>query len=114
MNKPYVVPSTARRDLWIGIGVAAALLAAILFGLKSLSTGVASSTLTGVVVEKTFTPYREEQITFGQGGIHSRKIDGKYVLECDVEGKRYLVPVDKATYQLRKVGDRYLFARPRE
>ena len=113
MNTPYVVPSTARRDLLLGLAIAIALLALIGFAMKNLSGGVSSSTINGKVVNKSYTPCHEEQVTFGRGGVKARQRDGEYVLECEAEGRTYLVPVEQGTYLMLKVGDHHLFARPR-
>lgn len=114
MKQPYVVPSTRRRDLLIGLGIGVVLVAMLWWVVINLGSGVAGVTLEGTVVEKHFTPRQEEQVTFGKRGVESRKIDGEYVLECDVKGKRYLVTVEKKVYQSRKIGDSLHFARPIE
>lgn len=112
MKQPYVVPSTARRDFLIGLAVGLILLGFAALGFMKMGGGIAGSTLDGVVSNKTFTRYEDAQVTFGKGGVH--QIEGEYVLECDVKGHAYLVSVDKDTYNAKKVGDRYIFARPRE
>lgn len=114
MNKPYVVPSTARRDFFIGLAAAAVMLGLVLFAVLHLSNGISGSTLTGNIVEKHFTPLKEERITIGKGGLNARQTDGEYVLECMAKGRAYLVTVDKQTYQAKKVGDTFLFSRPKE
>lgn len=114
MKQPYVVPSTARRDLLIGLSVGLALLAVLVFTVMNLGSGVAGVTLKGTVVDKHFTPFKEEQVTFGKRGVQARQIDGEYVLECDVNGRRYLVTVEKDLYEGRKIGDTFYFARPPE
>jgi hypothetical protein len=114
MSNPYVVPSTTRRDLLVGLAIAAVFLALIVFAIKTLSGGVSSSTIDGRIVKKSFTPYHEEQVTFGRGGVQARKRDGEYLFECEAEGRIYLVEVEKSTYQTRNVGDHHLFGRPRK
>jgi hypothetical protein len=114
MKSPYVVPSTARRDLWIGLAAGAVFLALILLAVMNMANGISGSTLNGKIVEKHFTPLQEERVTLGKGGLSTRQSDGEYVLECVAKGRAYLVTVDKETYQAKKVGDTFLFARPRE
>lgn len=114
MNQPYVVPNTGRRDLFIGLAVGVLLLGLVVFAVMNMSGGVAGSTLTGKIVEKTYVPFEEEQVTFGKKGVHARKTDGEYTLECDVQGRHYWVTVDKATYMSKKVGDTFFFSRPRK
>jgi len=112
MKQPYVVPSTARRDFFIGLAIGLTLLTLALFGFKQMAGGIAGATLDGKVIAKNFTPFEEKQVTFGKGGVH--QIEGEYVLECDVKGRVYLVTVGKETYNAKKVGDGFIFARPRE
>ncbi|MEI7957918.1 MAG: hypothetical protein WCI40_02325 [Verrucomicrobiota bacterium] len=112
MNQPYVVPSSARRDLLIGLAVGLVVMALIIFGVVSMAGGVTGTTLNGKIVAKNFTPFEEKQVTFGKGGVHQR--DGDYVLECEAKGRLYLVAVDKETYNATKVGGPYLFPRPKE
>ena len=112
MNKPYVVPSTARRDLLIGLAIGLALMALILFGVMKMAGGVTGMTLDGKIVAKHFTPYKEAEVTFGKGGV--RRKEGDYVLECEAKGRVYLVSVDEKTYQAVQVGGQFLFPRPQE
>jgi len=113
-KQPYVVPSTARRDFLIGLAVGMAILTLATFGVMHMANGVVGSTMDGKIVAKNFTPRKEEQVTFGKGGVHTRQIDGDYELECDVKGRIYLVFVDKDTYNHAQVGQHYLFPRPKE
>jgi len=112
MNQPYIVPSTVRRDLLIGLAVGLAIMVIIVFGVMKMAGGIAGSTLNGKIVAKHFTPFEETQVTFGKGGVHQQ--DGNYVLECEAKGRLYLVAVDKETYNATKVGGCYLFPRPKE
>jgi len=112
MKQPYVVPSTARRDLLIGLVIGVAIMTLLILGIMKMAGGVAGITLDGKIVAKHFTPYEEKQVTFGKGGV--RQKDGDYVLECEAGGRLYLVYVDKETYQVAKEGGHYLFPRPRE
>lgn len=112
MKTPYIVPSTARRDVFMGLAVGLAIMVVIVFGVIKMAGGVAGSTLNGKIVGRNFTPYEEQQVTLGKGGVHQR--DGDYVLECEAKGRLYLVPVDKKTYQATQVGGYYLFPRPKE
>ncbi|MCX6968216.1 MAG: hypothetical protein NTZ46_10665 [Verrucomicrobia bacterium] len=112
MKQPYVVPSTARRDLCLGLAGGLVLMALAVFGFMKMSGGVTGIILNGQIVAKHFTPFAEKQVSFGKGGV--RQIEGDYVLECDVKGRLYLVTVDKETYKAAQVGKQYLFPRPRE
>ena len=79
MKQPYVVPSTARRDLAIGLAIGLALMALIVCGIMKMASGAVGSTLDGNIVSKHFTPYEETQVSFGKGGV--RQKEGDYILE---------------------------------
>ena len=112
MKQPYVVPSTARRDLLIGLAIGLAIMALCVLGVTQMAHGVTGSTLNGKIVDKHFTPFEEKQVTFGKGGVHPN--EGEYVLECEAKGRLYLVPVNKETYRVAKVGGKYIFPTPKE
>lgn len=112
MNQPYVVPSTARRDLLIGLAVGLAVMFAIIFGTSKMAGGVTGTTLDGKIVAKNVTPLVEKEVSFGKGGVRQR--DADYILECEAKGRVYLVTVDKETYHGTKVGGHFLFPRPKE
>jgi len=112
MKQPYIVPSTARRDLLLGLAAGFVIMALVVLGMMKMGGEVAGSTLNGKIVTKHFTPYEEKQVSIGKGGV--RQIDGEYILECEAKGRLYLVAVDKETYQAAKVGGNYLFPRPKE
>ena len=109
---PYVVPSTARRDLLIGLGIGALVLAFVVFGVLNMSGGIVGSALTGTITGKKFTPQPEEQVTIGKGGVYAHHIDGDYVLEVRVGKVDYEVAVEKKTYNAKKIGEQFIFPRP--
>ena len=47
-------------------------------------------------------------------GVHTKHIEGDYLLDIRAEGHTYTVAVDKKTYDGRKEGDRFTFPRPRD
>ena len=81
----------------------------------SRQEAAAANVLTGKVVGKAFTPRPEEEISFGSKGVHARKTKGEYVLKVQVphEQRTFDVPVDAATYEAARIGDRQTFLRPR-
>lgn len=115
---PVVVPKMSRRDWAFAISGGILLLGLILFGISQMSRGVAGSGITGIIVEKHFTPQPPEtQITIGRGGVHERQVDGTYRFIVRVpaeDGKIYTVWVDKNTYENRKIGGKFYFLRPKE
>ncbi len=119
MNPPtprVVLPSTSRRDTLIAIAVGVLLLIAVGYGVMSMSKPHASDNiLIGVVVEKQFTPQKEEQVSFSGRKLEGTKqIDGEYVLKVRVEkeNRTYDVPVEKPVYHGKQKGDKMEFVRP--
>lgn len=112
-----VVPSTTGRDALIAVLGGALILAFIAYGFVQFSGQAArakANKLTGVVIEKRFTPAPEQQITFGRKGLNAKQSDGEYLLKVRVEkegGREFEVPVEKAVYEVKKVGDSLTFLR---
>jgi hypothetical protein len=112
-----VLQDQSRRDvvvsgLWV-IGLAAVLG----FGFwkyASTSPSAYSNTLKGVILEKQFTPEREQLITYGRKGLKTKESDGEYLFKVRVPpGNTVMeVPVDRGLYQAKKVGDSVTFLRP--
>ena len=112
------MPDNTTRDA-ITAAVAGLLIVAFLvFGFLQFTGGqrkARSSTATGIVIEKAFTPRPEEQISFGQEGLKTKTLDGEYLLKVRVEaeGRTFEVPVEKEVYARTEVGDSMTFLRPR-
>lgn len=114
-KKVFVVPSTVKRDIVLGIIVAVLMLGFIALGLYTISHGSGSDTiLTGTITTKHFTPQPEEQVTVGAGGLDERKLAGEYTMEVYVESekKTFTVWVDKVDYDRYQPGDSFKFFRP--
>ncbi|MEI6349552.1 MAG: hypothetical protein WCP06_00425 [Verrucomicrobiota bacterium] len=109
---PFVVPSTTRRDLIVGLGIGAVILTFVVLGIMNMSGGVVGNTLTGTVTEKKFIPQAEEQVTIGKGGVHARHLDGEYLLFVRVGKADYEVEVEKKTYDAKQIGEPFIFPRP--
>jgi hypothetical protein len=111
-----VLPNTKRRDTLIAIVAGLLILSFVGYGIVWMSKPHESQNiLAGVIVEKQFTPRKEEQISFSGKRIEGvKQIDGDYVLKVRVEkeDRTYDVPVEKPVYQNRKVGDKMEFVRP--
>ena len=118
MNPPaprVIIASTTKRDAFIAIIAGLLVLAFVGYGILQMSRPVAGNKLTGVVVEKTFTPQKEQMIDFSGRKIErTREIDGEYVLKVRVEAENrvYEVPVEKPVYESKKEGDAMSFLRP--
>jgi hypothetical protein len=110
-----VLPSTTKRDALLAMVAGVLILGFVGYGVFELSRPVAGNKLTGVVVEKSFTPQKERQIDFTGGRIEkTREIEGEYLLKVRVEKENrvYEVPVEKTLYESRKAGDSITFVRP--
>jgi hypothetical protein len=112
---PRKIPSTSARDWLIGILAGVALLSFVALGIYTMSKRSAGKSLSGVVIEKNFTPQAETQITVGKSGLHQRQIEGDYTLQVRVDsegGKIYTLFVDKRLYDSRNPGDTIRFQPP--
>lgn len=112
---PLVIPSTGRRDAVIAIVVGLFVLAFIGYGVMHMAAPVTGNKLTGTVIEKSFTPRKERQVSFDGRRIEGTKeIAGEFVLKVRVESQNrtYEVPVEQALYDAKKVGDELTFLRP--
>jgi hypothetical protein len=112
---PFVVPSTGRRDAFIAIVCGLVILAFLGFGVMHMASPVVGNKLTGTVIEKSFTPQKERQVSFNGGHIEGTKeIAGEFMIKVRVEEQKrtYEVPVEQALYDSKKVGDQMTFLRP--
>lgn len=121
MNPPpakparFVVPSTARRDAVIGSIVGILVLIFVGYGVMHMAAPVTGNKLTGILIEKVFTPRKERQVTFdGRRLESSREIAGEYLFKVRVEAQKrtYEVPVEQQLYEAKQVGDSVTFLRP--
>lgn len=112
-----VVADTTRRDTLIAIVAGVLVLSFVGYGVLWMSKPHESrNILVGVIVEKQFTPQREEQVSFSGRRIEGvKQIDGEYLLKVRVEkeNRTFEVPVEKPTFESKRVGDRLEFVRPR-
>ena len=113
-KSPYTLPSTTKRDVIVGLTIGAVVFAFVIFAITKMGTGVVGNTLTGTIVGKQFTPLAEQRVTIGKGGVNAQHLDGEYVLKVRVKKDTYSVWVDKKTYEARREGDAFFFARPAE
>jgi hypothetical protein len=96
--------------LWTGVAIAVLVLVAIVWATMSLNQTMKSTgAFTGKIIAKEFTPEPAQEITIGQGGLQSTKIEGEYLLKVQTPGgsRVYNVWVDRAVYEEVKVGDDY-------
>ena len=110
-----IIPNTSRRDLVIAVAVGLLVLAFIAYGVIRMAAPEAGNKLTGIVVGREFTPFKERQVSFNGRKIEGvQEIDGEYVLKVRVDAvhRTYDVPVEKPVYESKKDGDTLTFLRP--
>lgn len=112
---PVVVATTGKREAVIALVLGLIILAVLGYGVMHMAAPVEGNKLTGVVLEKTFTPQKEQQVSFTGRKIEGTKeVDGEYVLKVRVnsQNRTYEVPVEKPLYESKQVGDSITFLRP--
>ncbi len=111
VKEPKVYRDPQRtKILWTGILVAVVVLAAIALATMSLNRTMKSTgAFTGKIIAKEFTPGPAQEITVGQGGLQSTRVEGEYLLQVETPDglKVYNVWVDRTVYDEVKVGDDY-------
>jgi len=118
MNAPQprvIIPNTSKRDILIAFAAGLLVLAFIVYGVMQMAAPVVGNRVTGVVVGREFTPFKERQVSFNGRKIEGvEEIDGEYVLKVRVDSahRTYEVPVEKPVYESKKDGDSLTFIRP--
>lgn len=111
-----VVRRTTLRDTIIAGVLAALILGFIVYGVRHMAQPVQGNKLTGVIVEKQFTPLKEQMVEFsGRALKGTKESEGEHVLKVRVDseaGRVFEVPVEKSLYDFKKVGDSLTFMRP--
>ena len=113
--KPVKEPKIYRdpdrtKILWLGILVALVVLAAIALATMSLNRTMKSTgAFTGKIIAKEFTPEPAREITVGQGGLQSTRVEGEYKLQVETPdgAKVFNVWVDRTVYEESEVGGDY-------
>jgi hypothetical protein len=113
-RQPFVVKSTAARDITLAILGGAALLGLVLWGILHMNQDVTGhSLLTGTIVARHFRPQPEEQLSLGKGGLDQKNIDGVYTMDVRTpDGHIYTVFVEKPVYDSHQTGDSLSFLPP--
>lgn len=116
-KKILVIPSTTRRDALIAGLAGVLVLAFMVFGVMTFvfqSQKAQSAKVTGVILERQFTPAPEQEISVGGKGLKVKNIEGEFLLKVrvDNEPEPFEVPVTKAIYESKKNGDSLTFLRP--
>ncbi len=119
MNPPrprVVVRSTTARDALVAAVIAVLVLGFVGYGIFQMSQPVTGNKLSGVIVEKQFTPFKEQRIDFSRSKLERvKESEGEYLLKVRVDsekGRVFDVPVQKPLYDARNLGDALTFLRP--
>lgn len=121
MNPPpakperVVIPDRSWRNTLIAVGAGILLLIFVGYGVLHMGSPVQGNKLTGEIVQKVFTPLKEQQVSFTGRKIEGvKEIAGEYVLKVSVgpEKRIYEVPVERPIFNGKKVGDSLTFIRP--
>jgi hypothetical protein len=110
-----VIQDHSWRNTFIAVGIGIVMLIFLGYGVMHMGSPVKGNRLSGTVIEKVFTPQKEQQISFSGKKIEGvKEIEGEYVLKVRVkeENRTFDVPVEKYTYDSKKVGDSLTFIRP--
>ncbi|MEO7318618.1 MAG: hypothetical protein ABIZ56_06495 [Chthoniobacteraceae bacterium] len=111
-----VIQNNTMRDAAVAIVAVVALLALLVFGIMQLREKPTGNALRGEIIEKVFTPMKEEIVEFsGRRMKSNRQSDGDYLFKVRVDsegGRVFEVPVVKSIYVSKKVGDSMTFIRP--
>ena len=112
-----VLPNHTKRDALWATAIGLIIFAFLAYGIWQIARPVLvrGNERTGVIVGKMFTPVRERQIRFSGKKIQGTKeTDGEYLLEVRVvvENRVYEVPVEKAIYEGKAIGNSLTFLRP--
>ena len=112
-----VIKGNAKRDALITIVAVVLVLGALAFAITQLNEKPQGNALTGEIVGKEFTPFKEEIVEFSGRHLKStRTSEGDYVFKVRVDsegGRVFDVPVTKAMYLSKKEGDSMKFIRPK-
>ena len=112
-----VIKNNTVREVAVTIVAVVALLALLVFGIMQLREKPKGNALRGEIIEKVFTPMKEEIVEFsGRHMKSNRQSDGEYVFKVRVDaegGHVFEVPVPKSIYVSKKEGDSMTFIRPK-
>lgn len=112
-----VIRSNTARDAVITIAAVTALVALLIFGVMQLREKPQGNSLRGEIIEKVFTPMKEEIVEFnGRRMKSNRESDGEYMFKVRVNsegGRVFEVPVSKSVYVSKNQGDSMTFIRPK-
>ncbi len=112
-----IVPSTRRRDLAIALGCGVVVLGLLVWAILTMRSEQgrpSANQITGTIVARHDIGEREELISIGRKGLKSKEGESGYSFDVKVEpgGRIYEVPVSKAQFEAKMVGEQQTFIRP--
>ncbi len=110
-QKPARVVSSgaSKREIWLGILGALVVVGLVGYAVTNMGNTAVRTAISGQVMEKTFVPRPEEQITIGPTGVDRTEKAGQYYLSVQVRDSKeiYKVRLSQEDYDRVKVGDSY-------
>lgn len=109
-----IVSGTSRRDFFIALAIALAVLGFVVLAIYSTGTEKPKNTITGIITGRRATGEREKLIDVSRKGVKEKTADTGFYLKVFVkeENRTYEVMVEKDLWQSKKDGDRLDFLRP--
>lgn len=112
-----VIKNNTVRDAVITIVAVVLLVTLLIFGVMQIREKPAGNSLRGKIVEKVFTPMKEEIVEFnGRRMKSNRQSEGEFMFKVRVDsegGRVFEVPVPKSIYVSKNQGDAITFIRPK-
>ena len=112
-----VIKNNTARDAAITLAAVVLLVALLAAGVMQLREKPGGNSLRGEIIEKVFTPMKEEVVEFsGRRMKSNRQSEGEYVFKVRVDsegGRVFEVPVAKSIYVSKNQGDSMTFIRPK-
>lgn len=111
-NPRTVKVQTPWQLIVLSIGAGLLVMGGIVYATWYSMRQIDDAKMTGLVVQKIFTPAPEQQITLGRDGISAQQKKGEYVIVVSVKGRdgqtrEYNVWLDEERYEALKVGDAF-------
>jgi hypothetical protein len=101
-----IIKKNSGKELIMGLVIGAAVLGFIVYATLSFNAQIAGLKQEGTVIEKTFVPDPEVQITVGEDGVRKERIPGNYYLKVRMDdGSMQTRFVDRVTFARYEVGD---------
>jgi hypothetical protein len=94
------------------VGGCLLLLVGIFYAIATMKTDFDRARMTGLIVEKNFTPEPQQEISLGSSGLQARSVEGEFTLTVNVPqqdgtNREFRVWVPKEIYDAVQVGGEF-------